>query len=231
MRAERALWPVACKWLSSRPGKPGPASPRLPCQPCTHRARRGAGLAVAIVERVAVDQAEDVGAFLVRAHDQAAARREGAPERLLLVAGRVRALQAADEGIALLLGDDEGREAAAPALDLRDAVALPGPGPDQRQRLLALRRHGEGGGDGSGGQRAEQGLHLAAAMVVVGQGWHGSYERRLTSGRELVATMHDRRVSRTRCGASHQGVYARLCGLCECCTASGTLTRYGDRFS
>src|SRR5262245_52217184 len=57
-------------------------------QPCAHGSRRPAGLAVAIIQRVPIDQTEDVGSFVIRSHDQLAAGCECAPQRLLHVAGR-----------------------------------------------------------------------------------------------------------------------------------------------
>src|SRR5262249_15565131 len=99
--------------------------------PCAHRTRRTAGLAVAIIESVLIDQTEDVGAFLIGSHHQLGAGRERAPERFLLVAGRIGTLEATDESVALLLGNDQRRQAAAPALDLCDSIALAGPCPDK----------------------------------------------------------------------------------------------------
>src|SRR5882672_10414488 len=101
-------------------------------EPRANGARSRAGLAVAIVERALVDETEDVGPFRVGSHHEMTARREGAPQLLILIAARVGALQMSFEGVALLLRDDERREAAAPAFDLGDPIALAGPGADER---------------------------------------------------------------------------------------------------
>src|SRR5215472_10814477 len=61
----------------------------LPGEPGTHGAWRRTGLAVAIIEGVLVDEAEDVSAFLVRSHHELTVRRESAPELLVLIAGGV----------------------------------------------------------------------------------------------------------------------------------------------
>ncbi len=132
-------------------------------EPGADRARRLAGLAVAVVERVAVDETEDIGALVVRAHDQAPARGEGAPQRLVLVAGRVRAFQVSGERVALLLRDDERREPAAAPFVLGDAVALAGPGPDQR-RLGGERRRCQRRRDD---QRGDQSFHLEASALLI----------------------------------------------------------------
>src|SRR5262244_1668039 len=75
----------------------------LPGKPGAHSARRRAGLGVTIVERVRVDETENVSPFLVRSHHQLGARRKRAPEGLILIAGRVRTFQVPDEGVPLLL--------------------------------------------------------------------------------------------------------------------------------
>src|SRR5262245_57376029 len=72
-------------------------------QPCADGSRRPAGLAVAIIQRVPIDQTEDVSPFVIRSHDQLAAGCESAPQRLFLVAGRIGTLQATRKGVALLL--------------------------------------------------------------------------------------------------------------------------------
>ena len=79
----------------------------LPGKPRAHSARRTAGLGVTIVEGVLVDETENVRPFIVRAHHELTARRESAPERLILIAGRVCAFQTPDKGVALLLGDEQ----------------------------------------------------------------------------------------------------------------------------
>ena len=66
-----------------------PQKSPLPGEPGTHGAGRRTGLAVAIIEGVLVDEAEDVSAFLVRSHHELTVRRESAPELLVLIAGRV----------------------------------------------------------------------------------------------------------------------------------------------
>src|SRR6266508_4183847 len=82
VRAWRASVPPAPKTDSALPGKPR-----------AHSARRTAGLGVTIVEGVLVDETENVRPFIVRAHHELTARRESAPERLILIAGRVCAFQ------------------------------------------------------------------------------------------------------------------------------------------
>src|ERR1700704_4622683 len=91
-----------------------------------------------------------------------AARREGAPQLLILVAGRVGALQMSFERIALLLRYDERREAAAPAFDLGDPIPLAGPCADERWCLGTERRRcGESGED----QRTDDCFHLIASLL------------------------------------------------------------------
>src|SRR5262249_30891861 len=100
-------WPAA----TSRPGglvvRTTPNTRRrgstLAGQACTHGSRGSAGLGVAVIQRVPIDQTEDVISFVVRSHHQLAAGRERAPQRLLDVAGGIGALEAAGEGVALLL--------------------------------------------------------------------------------------------------------------------------------
>jgi hypothetical protein len=49
----------------------------------------------------------------------------------IFVAGRIRTLQATRKGVALLLGDDQRGEAAAPTFNLGDAVPLASPRADK----------------------------------------------------------------------------------------------------
>jgi hypothetical protein len=56
-------------------------------QSCAHRSRRRAGLAVAIIQGVLIDQTKNISSFFIRSHHQVAAGRESAPQRLFLVAG------------------------------------------------------------------------------------------------------------------------------------------------
>jgi hypothetical protein len=71
---------------------------------------------------------------------------KSAPQRLFLVAARIGALQPADEGIALLFGYNQRREAAAPPFNLGDSIPLAGPGADQGHRTRAeYRRRSENG--------------------------------------------------------------------------------------
>src|SRR5262245_1822331 len=153
--AGHSAWKTRVNALASRPSASWSRLP-LPGQSRTHRARRRAGLAVAIIQRVLIEQREDIRPFVVRSHHQAGAGGEGAPQRLLFVAGRIGALQARDEGVALLLGDDQRGEAAAPSLDLGDPVALPGPGAEERH-LLAERRRCDEYGENC---RIQNGLHV-----------------------------------------------------------------------
>jgi len=104
---------------------------RLTGQPCAHGSRRTAGLAVAIVEGILIDETEDVGSFVIGSHHQLAAGRERAPQWLFLVAGWIGALQATDEGIALLFGYDQRRKAAAPSFNLGNSVPLANPRADE----------------------------------------------------------------------------------------------------
>src|SRR5215813_7037654 len=104
---------------------------RLTGQPCAHGSRRTAGLAVAIVEGILIDETEDVGSFVIGSHHQLAAGRERAPQRLFLVAGWIGALQATNEGIALLFGYDQRRKAAAPSFNLGNSVPLANPRADE----------------------------------------------------------------------------------------------------
>jgi len=107
------------------------APSRLTGQSCAHRSRRRASLAVAIIQRVLIDQAEDISSFIIRYHHQFAAGCESAPQRLILVAGWIGALEATNKGIALLLGYDQGRKAAAPSLNLGNSVPLASPRADK----------------------------------------------------------------------------------------------------
>src|SRR5215470_58056 len=104
---------------------------RLTGQPCAHGSRRTAGLAVAIVEGILIDQTEDVGSFVIGSHHQLAAGRERAPQWLFLVAGWIGALQATYEGVALLFGYDQGRKPAAPSFNLGNSVPLANPRADE----------------------------------------------------------------------------------------------------
>src|SRR5262249_33981051 len=110
--------------------EPAPKS-ALPGKPGAHSARRRAGLGVTIVQRVRVDETENVSPFLVRSHHQLGARRKRAPERLILIPRRVRTFQVPDEGVPLLLRYDQRSKSAAPPFDLGNAIPLSGPGPDQ----------------------------------------------------------------------------------------------------
>src|SRR5262249_10276119 len=103
----------------------------LPGKPGAYSARRRACLAVTIVQRVRVDETENVSPFLVRSHHQLGARRKRAPERLILIPRRVRTFQVPDEGVPLLLRYDQRSKSAAPPFDLGNAIPLSGPGPDQ----------------------------------------------------------------------------------------------------
>src|SRR5262249_6338474 len=103
----------------------------LPDEPRTYRARRRAGLAVTIVQGVRIDETERVSPLIVRSHHELTVRRESAPERLILIAGRVRAFQMPDKGVALLLRDDERGKSAAPTFRLGNPIALSGPCPDE----------------------------------------------------------------------------------------------------
>jgi hypothetical protein len=98
----------------------------LPGKPRAHSARRTAGLGVTIVEGVLVDETENVRPFIVRAHHELTARRESAPQRLILIAGRVCAFQTPDKGVALLLGYDERGKPTAPPFDLGNPVPSAG---------------------------------------------------------------------------------------------------------
>src|ERR1700720_2436484 len=104
----------------------------LPGQPGTHGARRRPGLAVTIVQRVLVDETENVSPFLVRSHHELTVRRESAPQLLILIAGRVRAFQMRCKGAALLLRYDQRGKATAASFDLGNPIPLSGPGPDER---------------------------------------------------------------------------------------------------
>src|SRR5690348_8569588 len=106
-----------------------------------------AGLGIAVVQGVGVDEVEHIGALLIGAGDQLAAGGEGADQRVVLVAARGRPMHLALEGQALLLGDDEGGRAVAIALRRGDAFAMAGPGAFHREVL------GEGGQSGNGGCR------------------------------------------------------------------------------
>src|SRR5262245_16670293 len=121
--------PGASRWSERRLSRRRTSS--LSGKSGAHRARRRAGLGVTIIERVLVDETENVSPFLVRSHHQLGARREGTPEGLILIAGRVRTLQVPDEGVALLLRYDQRGKSAAPSFDLGNAIPLSGPGSDQ----------------------------------------------------------------------------------------------------
>src|SRR4029453_6102081 len=111
----------------------------LPGKPRAHSARRTAGLGVTIVEGVLVDETENVRPFIVRAHHELTARRESAPERLILIAGRVCAFQTPDKGVALLLRYDKRGKSTAPPFGLGNPIPLSSPCPDQRRLISAQR--------------------------------------------------------------------------------------------
>jgi hypothetical protein len=104
----------------------------LPGQPGTHGARRRPGLAVTIVQRVLVDETENVSPFLVRSHHELTVRRESAPQLLILIAGRIRAFQMPCKGAALLLRYNQRGKATAAAFDLGNPIPLSAPCPDER---------------------------------------------------------------------------------------------------
>src|SRR5262245_31934754 len=142
-------------------------------QSCAHGSRRPASLAVAIIQGVAIDQTEDVSPFVIRSHDQLGPGRESAPQRLLHVAGRIGALQATRKGVALLLGDDQRGEAAAPPFVLGDAVPLASPRADKGHCISAeRRRRNEDGKD----RRIQERLHVCSAHVCSGVVQNGAPE-------------------------------------------------------
>ena len=100
-------------------------------QSCAHGSRRSAGLAVAIIQGILIDEIKDIRSFLVRSDHQPGTGCESAPQCLILVAGWIGTLQATNKGIALLLGDDQRRKAAAPSFDLGNSIPLASPRADQ----------------------------------------------------------------------------------------------------
>src|SRR5712691_8289713 len=158
-------------------------SARLTDEPRTNRARRSARLAIAIVEGIPVDETEDVGPFVVRSHHQMTARRERAPKWLVLVAGRIRALQMSGERIALLLRDDERCQATAPSFNLGDPIPLPSPCTDKRWRVSTECRFGEGNDDH---QRTDQGFHLEPPRRVPWRFSTSEVSNTLPSGGNLL---------------------------------------------
>ena len=100
-------------------------------QSCAHGSRRSAGLAVAIIQGILIDEIKDIRSFLVRSDHQPGTGCERAPQCLILVAGCIGTLQATNKGIALLLGDDQRRKATAPSFNLGNSIPLASPRADQ----------------------------------------------------------------------------------------------------